>query len=93
MKQRELLLDNILVRIHFIIVIIRWIGLAPWELAFPFTGGFTSTVLVMFDLECGLDDRCLPLFVLGRPQVHLILYEKGFKLKLSGNEVYYTTFP
>ena len=27
-----------LVRIHFIIVMIRWIGLAPWELGFPFPG-------------------------------------------------------
>ena len=23
--------DNLLVRIHFIIVMIRWTGLAPWE--------------------------------------------------------------
>ena len=37
----ELLLDNLLVRIHFIIVMIRWTGLAPWEFEFPFlkTGG------------------------------------------------------
>ena len=25
-------IDNLLVRIHFIIVMIRWTGLAPWEL-------------------------------------------------------------
>jgi len=24
-------IDNLLVRIHFIIVMIRWTGLAPWE--------------------------------------------------------------
>jgi len=29
--QRERVIDNLLVRIHFIIVMIRWTGLAPWE--------------------------------------------------------------
>ena len=28
------LIDNLLVRIHFIIVMIRWTGLAPWEFKF-----------------------------------------------------------
>ena len=28
--QRELFIDNLLVRIHFINVMIRWTGLAPW---------------------------------------------------------------
>ena len=28
---REYFLDNLLVRIHLIIVMIRWTGLAPWE--------------------------------------------------------------
>ena len=28
---REFFIDNLLVRIHFIIVMIRWTGLAPWE--------------------------------------------------------------
>jgi len=27
----RVLIDNLLVRIHFIIVMIRWTGLAPWE--------------------------------------------------------------
>ena len=31
-----LLIDDLLVRIHFIIVMIRWTGLAPWEFEFPF---------------------------------------------------------
>ena len=25
------MIDNLLVRIHFIIVVIRWTGLAPWD--------------------------------------------------------------
>jgi len=41
----EFFLDNLLVRIHFIIVMIRWTGLAPWEFEFPFPGSFTSTFL------------------------------------------------
>ena len=32
-------------RIHFIIEMIRWTGLAPWEFEFPFTGSLTSTFL------------------------------------------------
>ena len=34
-----------LVRIHFIIVMIRWTGLVPWEFEFPFPGSLTSTFL------------------------------------------------
>ena len=31
--EREFFIDNLLVRIHFIIVMIEWTGLAPWETA------------------------------------------------------------
>jgi len=41
--QREFLIANLLVRIHFIIVMTRWTGLAPWEFEFPFPGSLTST--------------------------------------------------
>ena len=44
--QREFFIDNLLVRVHFTIVMIRWIGLAPWEFEFPFPGSLTSTFLV-----------------------------------------------
>jgi len=30
-RERECFIVNLLVRIHFIIVMIRWTGLAPWE--------------------------------------------------------------
>jgi len=43
--QRELVIDNLLVRIHFIILMIRWAGLAPWEFEVPFPGSLTSTFL------------------------------------------------
>ena len=39
------MIDNLLVRIHFIIVMIRWTGLAPWEVEFPFPGSLISTFL------------------------------------------------
>ena len=43
--ERFFFIDNLLVRIHFIIVMIRWSGLAPWEFEFPFPGSLTSTFL------------------------------------------------
>jgi len=51
---RELFIDNLLVRIHFIIAMIRWTGLAPWGFEFPFPGSLTSTFLVRCkDEGCG----------------------------------------
>jgi len=44
-----------LVRIHFIIVMIRWIGLAPWEFEFPFAGSLTSTFLEQGGWEAGIE--------------------------------------
>jgi len=36
-------MHNLLVRIHFIVVMIRWTGFALWEFEFPFPGNLTST--------------------------------------------------
>ena len=44
-RERELFTDNLLVRIHFIIVMVRWSGLAPWQFEFPFPGSLRSTFL------------------------------------------------
>jgi len=44
-RESEFFIDNLLVRIHFIIVMIRWTGLAPWEFEFPVPGSLTSTFL------------------------------------------------
>jgi len=41
----EFFIDNLLVRIHFIIEMIWWTGLAPWEFEFRFPGSVTSTFL------------------------------------------------
>jgi len=45
-QEREFFIDNLLVRIHFIILMIRWTGFAPWAFEFPFPGSLTSTFLV-----------------------------------------------
>jgi len=42
--ERELFIDNLLVRIHFIIEMIRWTGLAPLEFEFTFPGSRTYRV-------------------------------------------------
>ena len=47
--ERKSSIDNLLVRIHFIILMIWWTGLAPWEFAFPFSGSLTSTFLGVVD--------------------------------------------
>jgi len=41
--EREFFIDNLLVRMHLIIVMIRWTGLAPWGFESPFPGSLTST--------------------------------------------------
>ena len=43
--ERQFSIDNLLVRIHYIIVMIKWTGLASWEFEFPFPGSVTSTFL------------------------------------------------
>ena len=43
--ERESLIDHLLVRIHFIVMRVRWTGLAPWECEFPFPGSLISTFL------------------------------------------------
>ena len=44
-REREHFIDNLLVRAHCIIVMIRWTGLAPWEFELAFPGSLTSTFL------------------------------------------------
>ena len=39
------MIDNILVRIHFITEMIWWTGLAPWRFEFPFPGSLVATFL------------------------------------------------
>ena len=43
--ETEFFIDNLLARIHFIIVMIWWTGLAPREFEFPFPGSLMSTFL------------------------------------------------
>ena len=43
--EKEFFIDNLLVRIHYIIVMVKWTGLAPWKFEFSFPGSLTSTFL------------------------------------------------
>ena len=45
LQGKEFFMNNLLARIHFIIEMIWWTGLAPWEFEFPFPGILTSTLL------------------------------------------------
>ena len=47
-------IDNILVRIHLIIVMIEWTGLAPWEFEVPFPSSLTLFTEWLGSLLCGL---------------------------------------
>ena len=44
-RERGFFIDDPLVQIHFIVVMIRWTGLAPWEFESPLTGSLTSAFL------------------------------------------------
>ena len=82
-------IGNLLVRIHFIIVMIRWTGLAPWEFESPFPGSLTSTFLEPADKSpwnAGL--LALPQSIrarlFGEPRlsssctkVYLVIYDSG----------------
>jgi len=50
-REREFSIDNLLVRIHFIIEMIWLTGLAPLEFEFPFPGSCISTFLVWNSMD------------------------------------------
>jgi hypothetical protein len=56
-REREFFIDNLLVQIHFIIVMIRWTGLALWEFEYPFPGSLTSTFLPLYTLDVHPDSK------------------------------------
>ena len=49
-REREFFIDNLLVRIHFIIMMIRWTGLAPWKFEFFFQAAsvFSNLLVEVF---------------------------------------------
>ena len=54
-REREFFIDNLLVRIHFIVEMISWTGLVPWKFEFPFPGSLIPTFLsrtVIFGCPC-----------------------------------------
>jgi len=82
--EREFFIDNLLVRVHFIIVMIRWTGLAPWEFKFSFPGSLTSAFLLQaLLLSDALGDaakkRGYPLTLEGKQviEAHRLLYHSA----------------
>ena len=45
-RERKFIIDNLLVRIHFSIEMIRRTGLVPWEFEFPFPGSLAPTFII-----------------------------------------------
>ena len=45
----RVLVDNPLVRIHSVMGMIWWTGLAPWEFKFPVPGSLISTLRTSFE--------------------------------------------
>jgi len=61
-SEREIFIDNLLVRVHIIIVMSRWTGLAPWEFEIPFSGSLTP---IFLDLSRTSPPRAVTLTVFG----------------------------
>ena len=97
---REFLIGNLLVRIHLIIVMTRWTGLAPWEFAFLFSGSRTAEVcrvglctctdIASLDLHKTNHSLHTPQNPIFKPQT-LIPNSESFPNSFSGN-VPHTTF-
>ena len=51
--ERDFLIGNLLTPIHFIMEMIWWTGLAPWEFELPFSGSLISTVLTQSETVSG----------------------------------------
>ena len=68
--EREFFIDNLSVRIHFIIVMIRWDSLAPRKFEFPFPGKLTSTFLLLFMLLLSTAPQRRPMPPFPSPRPH-----------------------
>ena len=55
LQETNFFIDNLLVRIHLIVVMISWTGLAPWAFEFPFPGSLATTFLYL--LQHRRDER------------------------------------
>jgi len=53
-REGDFFIENLLVRIRFIIEMIRWTGLAPWGFEFPFPGSLLSTFLGIRQYSAGI---------------------------------------
>ena len=76
--EREFFVDNLLLRIRFIIVMIRWTGLAPRECEYQEAGSYATTVAgIMESCACLMfRDKGLEFRVEG--------YGLGFRVRILG---------
>ena len=76
-REGEFFIDNLLVRIQFIIVMIRWIRLAPWEFEFPVPAPCHWLPLAAPPSPAS-HTKCGTHGVLGSHMQTLIIYNLGF---------------
>ena len=67
MVEREFFIDNLLAHMHFIFVMIRWTGIAPWVFGLPFPCDLivagkkrlkkNPVVMLVSSLEVGMSSR------------------------------------
>jgi len=69
-REREFFIVNLLVGIHFITVMNRWTGLAPWEFEFSFGDG-TIAYGPLLPLLCSKVQANARLTVGGGDRIHL----------------------
>ena len=85
-------IDNLLIRNHFIIEMIWWTGLAPWEFECPFPGSIIHTFLSWFGVwVSGLGAEVSGCGVQGSESrisgVRSIAHGRGLRVEGAGNRV------
>ena len=70
-RQRDFCTDNLLVRIHFIIEMIWWTSLEPWEFEFPFSSSLMSAFLAYRQVWGGIHFRARRGNLKGFTEIHL----------------------
>ena len=87
--EKEFFIDNLLVRIHFIVGMIRWAGLAQWEFELSFPSSLTSTFLGFRDTS-GQSGVCLDSSIAPTGQTCDVFFSSLLlpSLELSNTKVY-----
>jgi len=84
LRGREFLIDNLLVRIHFIAVMIGWSGIAPWEFELPFPGSLPSAFLALEGCQQNPSDPLPSRSCRSRVRPGLVSRVWGLECRVSG---------